>query len=47
MIGMESVKWVLWKRLNMESDPKKGNLPKIIFLRRFLFFQKLLEIPQI
>ena len=39
---------VLWKRLNTESDPKKTETStKWIFLRRFLFFQKLLEIPQI
>ena len=36
------------KRLNTESDPKKTETSrKWIFLRRFLFFQKLSEIPQI
>ena len=44
----EPSKRVLWKRLNTESDPKKTETsPKWIFLRRFLFFQKLSEIPQI
>ena len=44
----ESIWRVLWKRLNTESDPKKTETsPKWIFLRRFLFFQKLSEIPQI
>ena len=39
---------VLWKHLNTESDPKKTEISqKLIFLRRFLFFQKLSEIPQI
>ena len=36
------------KCLNTESGPKKTETsPKWIFLRRFLFYQKLSEIPQI